>query len=220
LTQPTPNPEQESPDAPAPPGKALRVVRLSIALVLIAACVVFSVITIRDIGEALAQGRASAATIDEPAYPDRLPGDLALNLDNQFIALGQPGQGSYLDHPPGEIPPFAGAAPYEQHPRRGPIGADGIVTEHGHYVVPGRTPREAFDHYDEHARKRGMKRVTEPDNLDDPRAKLLARWAGEETSFQLTVVPDLDRAQNVRPPRRAEPALSIVVQYSYPAPTK
>ncbi|MFN3168969.1 MAG: hypothetical protein ACE37H_18120 [Phycisphaeraceae bacterium] len=217
MTQPTPNPDPT--DAPTPPGRALRAARLVIAVALLGGCVAFSVVAVRDIGGMLEQGRADALP-DEPAYSDRLPGDLDVQPHHPLTALAQPGQGSYIDHPPGNIPPLNGAAPYDRLPRRGPIGADGIVTEYGHYVVPGRTPRQAFEHYDQHAVDRGMKRVLSPSDLDDPQAQVLARWVKGDRSFQLTAKPEPALAENVRPPRRADPPLSIVVQYSYPAPRK
>lgn len=213
MTQTASNPPR--PDAPAPPSKALRLARLVIASALLVAVVFFMIYMVNDIQKNLAQQQSPVA---QPAYPDLLPGDLARQQDHPLLALAQLSQGQYIDHHPGHLPPFAGAAAYGVPPYREPISEDGYVMEHARYRIPNQSPQNAFEHYDREATRLGMKLVLRPQRLDKPEEDLLARWVKGDSVLNLTVTPLIGDVPDVQPPLKADPPLSVVVQYSYPAP--
>lgn len=216
MTTPDSNPSDDQ--TLTPPGQALRIARVGIALALFGGIGVFGVYAVINLDKGLDE--FSQPPIGEQAYDGTLPGDLEIDTTNPLHSMFQIGPGILIDHHPAHIPPFPGAAIHGLDPYREPISSDGTVLEHAHYRVDGKTPKDAFAYYNQQATALGMTLQTNVKPNPSPQDDIVARWSRGRKSFMVTITPLIAETPQARPPVKPIPPLGLVVQYSYPAPRR
>jgi len=215
LTTPTNNPPQAS--TPTPPGKAMLVARLIIAVGLCAGIAVFAVFTIKQ----LEAGQSAPTLPSDFGTSKTSPDDAAESRgDGPLPGLGGTDPTKYIpivrENPhPGRFAPFLRADPFGQVPYREPI-AGGIVVENCAYRVNDASLADLFAHYHDQAEQVGMKLTKQKETSKKMPGGIEAAWSDGRRSLRVTAQP-LAPSQPAAPPLRPETPLQWVVQYSYPA---
>jgi len=215
LTKPANNPPQDT--APSPPGQALRVARLLIAIGLCIGIGVFAVLTIQK----LEAGQTSVklpsdfgASKSSPAESAAVQGEhplagLTSTDPTKFIPI-------IRENPhPGRFVPFMRADPFGQVPYQQPV-AGGEVWEFCAYRVKDASLTDLIAHYDAQAKTVGMKLIKQQPTSEKMPGGIEAAWSDGRRSLRVTAQP-LAATQPDTPPLRPDTPLQWVVQYSYPA---
>ncbi|MEM9347080.1 MAG: hypothetical protein AAGB26_10735 [Planctomycetota bacterium] len=216
MTDQTNNPPADQ--VPAPPGKALKITRLLIAVGLCVGIGVFAVYAIEELKAGAPRGGLPTDFGASDTSPGQQAGP-AVQSNNPFAALATTDQSKYIpidrDNPnPGQIVPFMNAAPYGQPPYKQPI-AGNEVWELCVYQVKDASIAELIGYYNRQARRRGMQLTKQQPTSDNMPGGVVAAWSNGPIGLQVTVNP-LPLTEPVQPPLAPPTPLRWVVKYSYP----
>lgn len=209
---------ENNPPNAAGPSKALQLTRIAIAMALFIGVTLFGIFAIQDL-QARQQTTApdyNFGAIDQepgsgmPMAGGLLPGGQALGLDpNKFVPIDR-------ENPhPGEVTPYQSADAFIQPPYRQPNTSQ-EVWEFCAYRVKDGTTKAAFEHYNEQAKKRGLKLLRMDPTSSNRPGGIKAAWSDGKDRLELTAWPT-PNAQPPLPPLKPATPLDWVVKYSYPA---
>lgn len=213
MTKPAKNNPPSKEPEPARPGKALRNARMLIAAGLFVGIAVFAVYTIEE----LKAGPPSATTPTDFGAADTERETPEPADDKSLAGLAKPDPTKFIpiNHPPGRVAAYRGAAPLGQPPYRQPM--TGEVWEFCVYELRDADIDELIAYYGGQAQARGLEQVKlEPTSGNTP-GGIEAAWSDGKDRLEVTVLP-------LSPPRTTAPLapktpLRWVVKYSYPEPT-
>lgn len=215
MTKPPNNPPNEN--AASSPSKAIRVARIVIALALFAGVAIFAVFTIEE----LKKGPETTPPPTDFGASSNAPGasmtgdpfqGLTGTDTSKFIPILRP------NPHPGQITPFQKADPFGQPPYRQPSNG-GEVWEFCAYRVSDATPAQAIAHYDQEAKRLGMRLVHQAPTSNNKPGGTYAAWSDGRRGLNVTAWPTPNAPPPI-PPLKPTTPLDWVVKYSYPEPTR
>ena len=217
MTQSPNNPPSDTKDAP--PGRALRIARLLIALGLVVGIGVFAVFTIEELragSTTYAPPTDFGASDEAPALPATAKSGPAALAD---LAKLDPTRFPIIERPnphPGEIVPFAEAAPLGQPPYY--QAEAGEVWELCVYELRNASMTELIAYYNAQAEERGLRLMKQKPTSANMPGGIVTTWGDGKKSLQVTSRP-MPVTEPITPPLAPPTPLRWVVKYSYPEPT-
>lgn len=223
LTKPANNPPPDT--TPTTPSKALRVVRVVIALGLCVGIAAFAVFTIKELEAGQAATKLPSASdfgisTSSPGDSADAPGKGPLPGLTELTGLTGTDPTKYIpivrDNPhPGQFAPFMRADPYGQVPYKQSVGG-GETWETCAYRVNDASLTDLIAHYHDQATQVGMKLTKQKATSAKMPGGIVAVWSDGRRSLRVTGWPE-PTDKPATPPLRQPIPLEWVVQYSYPA---